>query len=110
MALNCRIDKVVIDKGDVKPEDKGKVYVYITMGPPPLPDTAAGLTLTFTSKAEIAEKLEAFETWFAQNDGPVMLALAQWLKVDNTMSDVSKAAGKTAVINMQATATVISVS
>lgn len=97
---NCRIDNVVT-------QPDGSLVVEFTVGAGPLPPPA-GRQLIFASRQALYQRLLDFEEQISDED-LALLALAQWSKNDQQMSNAALARGKLASLDLTGNGTVVRV-
>lgn len=102
MANAVRVDDVVIQK-------EGQIEVKFTSSETPLSIEASGEGLVFNSRQQLAEEIEAAEKRIIAD--LLFIQLAKGLKLDPNISQnfVSAVRGKSTMIDLTGTATLISI-
>lgn len=102
MAQSARIDKVTLNAD-------GSVHVQYTAGDTPLSTSASGLGILWTSKQDIVDAIADLKSRLSQQD-LLLFAVAAWKARDANMATASLATGRTATVDLDALASVFSVS
>lgn len=100
MATSVRIDGLPILHPD------GRIEVKFTAGRAPLPLTAAGNSQIFSDRADLAQRLRAFEESLTEEQ-QLLFVLSLWWKRDPNFADPRHGQGRSITVDLSGAASVL---